>query len=248
MPQARVAVGKGEMEKISHQAIDNGNPAVFKPKYLVLDDVNIDLITFISIASALASVFFFRLSLKVAFFMAAAIILPLRLWMPRPRKPEGLVLITGASSGIGAELSYIFAENGHNLILVGRNEEQLHAVEKNVEDRFGRTAYTIASDLSRPGAAEQLYNHVIEEGFAVDVLVNGAGLGGAGEVFSQPIKLTERMTYLNCISVVQLTQLFGGDMIKRGRGWMLHISSVGGKLYMDANIVEVWLTHRRLDG
>lgn len=65
-------------------------------------------------------------------------------------------------------------------------------------------------------------------GLKVDILVNGAGLGGAGDTFEHSIELAERMTVLNCISLVQLSQLFGGDMIKRGRGWMLQISSVGG--------------------
>jgi len=88
--------------------------------------------------------------------------------------------------------------------------------------------HTIASDLSLPGAAQKLYDHVKSQGFTVDILVNGAGLGGAGETLEQPIELVERMTVLNCISLVQLTQLFGNDMVARGRGWILHISSVGG--------------------
>ena len=216
-------------EQPSHKAIDNGNPAHFQPKWLVLDDVNIDLITVITTVSALGSYFLFHSPVKLSVLVPAAIILPLRLWFPRPKAPEGLVLITGASSGIGAELSYIFAEKGHELILVGRNEEQLKAVQKNVEDRYGKNAHTISSDLSLPGAAQSLYDRVKREGYTVDVLVNGAGLGGAGDTFSQPIELVERMTTLNCISLVQLTQLFGNDMIERRRGWLLHISSVGGK-------------------
>ncbi|KAH6664303.1 hypothetical protein B0J14DRAFT_523471 [Halenospora varia] len=215
-------------EQPSHNAIDKGNPAHFNPRWFVLDDANIDLITFTTTIAALGSFFLFRSSIKLSVLVPAAIILPLRLWFPRPKTPEGLVLITGASSGIGAELSYIFAERGHELILVGRNEEQLEAVQKNIEDRYGKSAYTISSDLSLPGAAKQLYDHVIKEGYIVDVLVNGAGLGGAGDTFSQPIELVERMTILNCISLVQLTQLFGKDMIERGWGWLLHISSVGG--------------------
>lgn len=195
----------------------------------MLDDVNIDLITFITTIAALGSFFRFRSSIKLSVLVPAAVILPLRLWFPRPKASEGLVLITGASSGIGAELSYIFAEKGHGLILVGRNEEQLEAVQKNVKDSYRRSAYTISSDLSLPGAAKQLYDHVIKEGYIVDVLVNGAGLGSAGDTFSQPIELVERMTVLNCIPLVQLTQLFGKDMIERGRGWLLHVSSVGGK-------------------
>jgi short-subunit dehydrogenase len=116
-------------------------------------------------------------------------------------------------------------------VLVGRNEDQLAAVKRNVEKIKGRTAYTIATDLSLLGAAMKLYTHVVKEGFTVDVLVNGAGLGGAGEVLEQPIELTERMTVLNCISLVQLTQLFGKDMATRGRGWIMQISSVGGQSF-----------------
>lgn len=149
------------------------------------------------------------------------------------------MLITGASSGIGAELSYIFAQKGHELILVGRNEEQLAAVKKNVEDKFKGVAYTIAADLSLIGAAEKLYETVKGRNLEVDILVNGAGLGGAGDTFEQSIELAERMTVLNCISLVQLSQLFGGDMIKRGRGWMLQISSVGGMFRAHSKVL--WL-------
>jgi len=97
-----------------------------------------------------------------------------------------------------------------------------------VKDKYGRIAYTISSDLSLPGAAKQLHDYVTKQGFEVSVLVNGAGLGAAGDTLEQPIELAERMTYLNCISLVQLTQLFGRDMVRRGEGWMLQISSVGG--------------------
>jgi hypothetical protein len=230
MSSARVGVEDGVEQQPSHGAIDNGNPTVYKPKWLVLDDLNIDLISFFTVLVTPISILFLNLSAKIAILAAAAFILSLRLFLPWPKTPQGLVLITGASSGIGAELSYIFAEKGHNLILVGRNEEQLRAVKNNVEERYGKTAYTISTDLSLPSAAKQLYDHVTNEGFTVDVLVNGAGLGGAGDTLEQPIDLAERMTTLNCTSLVQLTQLFGRDMIKRGRGWMLHISSVGGKI------------------
>ena len=228
MSQARIGDEEGADQQPSHQAIDHGNPAVFKPKWFVLDDVNIDLVSVITTVATLISIFLFRLPAKLAGPVAASIIVPLRLFFPRPKPPQGLVLITGASSGIGAELAYIFAEKGHELILVGRNEEQLEAARHNVKEKYGKIAYAITSDLSLPGAAKQLYDHVTRKRFMVDVLVNNAGLGGAGDTFEQPIELAERMTTLNCISLVQLTQLFGRDMIKRGRGWMLHVSSVGG--------------------
>jgi short chain dehydrogenase len=229
MPQARVGVTEGAEQQPSHQAIDNGNPAKFKPAYLVLDDINVDLISVAVVAALIASVSVFHFSSTKALLLSAAIILPLRTFFPRPTNPQGLVLITGASSGIGAELSYIFAGKGHDLVLVGRNEDQLEVVKGNVEQKMGRTAHTIVSDLSVTGAAKELYDRVKQQGLVVDVLVNGAGLGGAGDTLEQPIELVERMTVLNCIAPVQLTQLFGRDMADRGRGWLLHISSVGGK-------------------
>lgn len=234
MSPERVAVEEGA-EQPSHRAIDNGNPTVYKPKWLVLDDTNIDLITsatlFTTVLATCVSVLLLGLTATPTLAIpaaAAALLLPLRLFLPRPQPPRGLVLITGASSGIGAELSYIFAAKGHDLVLVGRNEEQLSAVKRNVEEKYGRKASTISVDLSLPGAAKKLYEHVHNAGLKVDVLVNGAGLGGAGDTIEQPIELAERMTQLNCTSLVQLTQLFGRDMMERGYGWMLQISSVGG--------------------
>jgi NADPH:quinone reductase-like Zn-dependent oxidoreductase len=228
MADARVSVESNAEQQFSHRAIDNGNPTIYKPTWLVIDDINVDLISYLTLVAAVVSVFL-GLSIFLAIPAAATFLVPLRLFFPKSKTPEGLVLITGASSGIGAELSYIFAEKGHDLILVGRNEEQLEAVKRNIEEKYGKKAYTIASDLSVPGAAKKLYDHVTEKGFAVDVLVNGAGLGGAGDTFEQPIELAEAMTTLNCTSLVVLSRLFGRDMIKRGRGWMLQISSVGGK-------------------
>lgn len=231
MSQGRVGVTEGAEQQPSHKAIDNGNPAKFKPSYLVLDDVNVDLISVVMVAALTASVLGFHFSSTKAILLGIATILPLRTFFPRSTNPQGLVLITGASSGIGAELSYIFASKGHDLILVGRNEDQLGVVKDTIEQKMGRTAHIIASDLSVTGAAKKLYDRVKQQRLVVDVLVNGAGLGGAGDTLEQPIELVERMTVLNCIAPVQLTQLFGRDMAERGRGWLLHISSVGGKCY-----------------
>ena len=232
---ARVSVNEGSEQQPSHRALDNGNAAAaaaYKPAAFRLDDINIDLISVIITTAAVISALLLRqqpAKLIVPATAAAATVLALRLFFPRPKPPQGLVLITGGSSGIGAELAYIFAEKGHDLVLVGRNEEQLEAVKNNVKEKFGRSAYTVAADLSLPGAAKQLYDHVTNEGFTVDVLVNNAGLGGVGDVLEQSIEFAERMTTLNCISLVQLTQLFGKDMVKRRRGWILQVSSVGGK-------------------
>jgi NADPH:quinone reductase-like Zn-dependent oxidoreductase len=228
MPNEHQPTNNTGGQQPSHKAIDNGNPTIFKPKWLVLDSVNISLITYASLLTTLISTFYFKIPFKLSALPLGTLILPLRLFFPLPKTPEGRVLITGGSSGIGAELAYIFVSKGHEVILVGRNEEQLSAVKQNIESKYDGKAYTITSDLSVSGAAKRLYEEVHEKGLQVDILVNGAGLGGAGETFSQSIDLAERMTMLNCVSLVQLTQLFGGDMIKREKGWIMQISSVGG--------------------
>jgi len=228
MSTTRIAVQKGSDTQPSHAAIDNGNPAIFRPKYLVLDDINIDLFSIVVAVASILSTAVLKTPWSKTLMVATLLVLPLRLFFPRPKIPQGLALITGASSGIGAELSYILADRGHDLILVGRNEEQLLAVKNNIETKSGDVVRIVATDLSIPGSAQQLYDHVKKLGLNVDILINGAGLGGAGDTLDQPIDLVERMTILNCVSLVQLTQLFGRDMAARGRGWMMQISSVGG--------------------
>jgi hypothetical protein len=213
----------------SHAAVDDGNTAIFKPKWLVLDDANIDLISVTATVATLVGITFLGVPWIVAGGVLAAFLLPLRTIFPQAKPPTGLVLITGASSGIGAELSYIFAEKGHEeLILVGRDEGQLDAVKINVEEKYGKKATTIVLDLSLQGSAKSLYDQVTQKGLQVDVLINNAGLGGAGDTLEQPIELSERMTTLNCTTLVQLSQLFGRDMASRNRGWILQVSSVGG--------------------
>jgi len=103
------------------------------------------------------------------------------------------------------------------------------AVKSNIESKYpGRAVYIEVCDLSVPGAPKQLYDSVVRKGLVVDILVNDAGLGHAGDVMEQPEELAERMISLNCIALVQLTQYFGKDMVKRGRGWILQLSSVVG--------------------
>lgn len=144
-------------------------------------------------------------------------------------------------SGIGAELAYIFAANGNDIALVGRNEDQLNAVKVNILNRYrGRTVYIFVSDLSVPGAPRKLYDDVVHRhGFTVDILVNDAGLGHAGDVMEQPEELAEYMINLNCTALVQLTQLFGKDMVKRERGWILQLSSIVGEYLDDDPNIQV---------
>lgn len=223
--------GPGDAEPRTRK-FDSGldNPAVYKPKWFVADDVNIDLFTVVVSTASFIAWRFFKVPIVIAAIPLLALVLPLRLFFPLKRPPQGRVLITGASSGIGAELAYIFAQKGNELILVARDKEQLDAVKRNIETKYNGKATTVVADLAIPGNAKVLYDYITQElGLQVDVLVNNAGIGAGGDPMTQSIDLTEKMTYLNCITPVQLIQLFGGDMCKRNKGWMLQVTSVGGK-------------------
>merc|ERR1712093_816597 len=76
-------------EQPSHKAIDEGNPAHFAPRWLVLDDTNIDLITFTASVAAVCSAFLFPSFIKLSVLVPAALILPLRLFFSSPKNPGG---------------------------------------------------------------------------------------------------------------------------------------------------------------
>jgi uncharacterized protein len=87
-----------------------------------------------------------------------------------------VALITGASSGIGRELTSLFAKNGFDLVLVARNEAALNEIASQLtaQNRVGVTA--VPKDLSLPQTPEEIYDTLKEASIAVDVLVNSAGI------------------------------------------------------------------------
>lgn len=136
-------------------------------------------------------------------------------------------LITGASSGIGAEAARLLAEKGHSLILTARREDRLKALKTEVEKKHGVKAVVIALDLSRDGAARELYDRVSKMGLVVDVLVNNAGFGMKGEFAEADPTRIEDMLRLNVVALTSLTRHFAGDMKSRKRGRILQVASVG---------------------
>jgi short-subunit dehydrogenase len=93
-------------------------------------------------------------------------------------------LITGASSGIGVEMSRLFAANGYNLVVVGRSVEKLKALATQLESEHEVRVRACPMDLSQPQAAHALWSELTNAGVAVDVLVNNAGVGLYGELWS----------------------------------------------------------------
>jgi uncharacterized protein len=137
-------------------------------------------------------------------------------------------LITGATSGIGYELTKLFARDGYSLILVARNKQRLQEVTDEMKQQFGVEITPLAKDLTNPYAAEEIYDITKEMGINVNVLVNDAGQGEWGPFLETDMERDLEIIQLNIASLVSLTKLFGRDMVKRNEGKILQLGSEAG--------------------
>ena len=136
-----------------------------------------------------------------------------------------VVLITGASSGIGWEIAERFASDGAELILVARREEKLRELAERLHADHGTKTRTISMDLSTPGAASELHKNVLETHSDIDVLVNNAGFGQYGKFEEIPVDRHVDMCMLNVVTLTELTRLILPRMIERNRGSILNLGS-----------------------
>ncbi|WP_425390300.1 SDR family NAD(P)-dependent oxidoreductase [Ekhidna sp.] len=134
-------------------------------------------------------------------------------------------LITGASSGIGKELSHIHAEKGGDLIIVARSEGKLKELKESLESKHGITVHVLVKDLANPGAAKELYDEVKKQGIEVDYLINNAGFGGVGKFHERNIEDDINMINLNISALVSLTHHFLNDFVAKNEGRILNVSS-----------------------
>lgn len=134
-------------------------------------------------------------------------------------------LITGASTGIGAEFAQQLAARGAHLILVARGEGRLRALAAEITAAHAVRVDVLPVDLARPGAGAALAGQVAALGRTVDVLVNNAGFATHGDVEdADPVRLLEQVQ-LNCAAVVDLTTRFLPAMTARRGGAVINVAS-----------------------
>ncbi len=136
---------------------------------------------------------------------------------------KGAALITGASSGIGAELARLCAKDGHPVILVARRGDRLSALAESLEREYGVAARVLTADLSDPAACETLHRQVSDE--PVAILINNAGFGLRGPLTETDWAVEASLLQVNITAVAHLTKLFATDMVKRGAGRILNVAS-----------------------
>jgi len=144
--------------------------------------------------------------------------------LPAPA-PGSTCLVTGASSGIGAEIARLLAARGHGITLVARRQERLEALAGELAERHGVRAEALACDLADAGAREALVAAVDERQLVVEVLVNNAGFGTVGAVATADRRRELDLVRTDVEAVVDLCTLLVSGMVARGRGAVLNVAS-----------------------
>jgi len=139
-------------------------------------------------------------------------------------------LITGASSGIGAEFARLHARKGGDLVLVARREDSLNALKLELEKAHGITATVIVADLAAPDAAQKVFAATEEAGLRIDILINNAGFGGHGKFHERDLASDQAMMQVNMNALVDLTHLYLQGMVGRHSGKVLQVASTAGMM------------------
>ncbi len=137
-------------------------------------------------------------------------------------------LITGASSGIGAEFARVLAGRGMNVVLVARSEGRLTALAETLHARHGVRAEVVTADLSRAGAAAALHAETEKRSRQIDMLVNNAGFGTYGPFETLDAGRDHEEVMLNVAAVVDLCHAYLPVMAQRGEGAVLNVASTAG--------------------
>lgn len=134
-------------------------------------------------------------------------------------------LITGASSGLGAEFADQLADRGHDVVLVARSGDRLDALARRLIAEHGVRAHVLVQDLSTPDAARRVAARLADRGLHVDVLVNNAGFGTCGRFEEIAAARDHDQMMVDVVALVDLTHELLPGMLERGRGAVVNVAS-----------------------
>jgi len=144
--------------------------------------------------------------------------------LPAPT-PTTTAMVTGASSGIGAELARELARRGHGITLVARRRERLEVLATELADAHRVRTEVLVADVTDPEARAGLLAEVDELGLSVDVLVNNAGFSTTGPVHRSDRRREIALVRTDVEAVVDLCSLVLPGMVDRARGAVLNVAS-----------------------
>jgi len=151
-------------------------------------------------------------------------------------------LITGASSGIGADTARRLAGEGDHVVITARREDRLDALAREIEAKGGRVT-SLPLDLGAPGAGEELVSRVADEVAPIDVLVNNAGFGAQIRFEEMEMVDLERMFRVNVFSLMEACKAVIPRMKRAGGGTIVNVASVGGLVPHPLNVAYCSTKH-----
>lgn len=142
------------------------------------------------------------------------------------KTPRPLAVVTGASSGIGAEIARQLAARGYDLVLVARRSERLAALADACRQAHGVVCTPVVANLANTDERDRLCDALSADRSRLDVLVNNAGFGTHGFFHETPLDRELELIEVNCAAPVHLTKRVLPWMLERRRGWILNVSSL----------------------
>lgn len=149
-------------------------------------------------------------------------------------RPRPVALITGASAGLGREFATQLAGRGYDLVLVARDAARLGQLADQLRARFGAACEVLAADLRRDDDVARVVARI--DASAVDLLVNNAGFGTRGTLARTGRETQEDMLRVHVLAVHRLAQAAVEQMVPRGRGAIINVSSLASFLTSPGNV------------
>lgn len=144
--------------------------------------------------------------------------------LPAP-SASSTALVTGASSGIGAEIARELARRGHGSVLVARREDRLRELAAELEESSKVRAEVIGADLATEAGRAHVVAAIGELGLQVEILINNAGFGGFGAAHEFGVERQVDMVRLNCETLTYLQATYTEGMVERHQGAVLNVAS-----------------------
>ena len=135
-------------------------------------------------------------------------------------------LVTGGSSGIGLEIGKLLAAKGYPLLLVSNEEEKLLRLKVELQQQYKVPVEILPINLAQSEAAQKVYDYCKQNGIEVEVLVNNAGFFFFGQITDADISRAQEKILLHVMTSSLLCTLFGKEMKKRGKGFILNNASI----------------------
>lgn len=149
-----------------------------------------------------------------------------------------VVLITGASSGMGAAMAHLFAQEGAHLILIARREEKLKALQKELAEQYAVKVQIYPLDVRDREGIIALSKTCQEQNMVPHILINNAGLAkGSKKIQEGDFADWDLVLDVNVKGVLNLCRIFLPDMLELNRGHIINIGSIGGHMVLPGSNV-----------